>query len=76
VNTTICAHLVEFYISRLKLADEKWPAYAEDLGGLLRRLLSMHRNERHGITCGHLDQEVDEHTDGLSRNSYWLGKPL
>ncbi len=59
MNATMCAHLVESQITRFKLADEKWPAYAEDLGSLLRRQLSMHRNERHRIAGGHFDQEVD-----------------
>ncbi len=76
VNAAMCTHLVVFQIPGLELADEKGPAHAKDLGGLLRRELSVHWDECHGVTGGHLDQEVDQHANGWCRDFDWLGKPL
>jgi len=76
VNAAMRAHLVVFQIPGLELADEKGPAHAKDLGSLLRRELSVHWDECHGVTGGHLDQEVDQHTDGWCWDFDWLGKSL
>jgi hypothetical protein len=43
------AHLLEFQISGLHLANDEGPPHAEDLGNLLGRELSMHRDECHGV---------------------------
>jgi len=76
VNAAMCAYFVEFQIPDLELADDKRPTYPENLGGLLRRELSVYRDERHGITGSHLDQEIDQHAYGWCRDFDWLGKPL